>query len=199
MGKKMAQRRPWFLWIGGACFLVGSLVAGSVGLASSAGPPNQSVTANQGTGTGSGGAWKVDGSGVTQPVSGTVGVTGTVGIDPSQNAVTSGDVTSTVTTGTQLVSPGQYLPFGSFNVSAYKDVRVVVSCGLCTGASSLTVFGGDGLEQLGTTNFVPDPYIELGSEASLEFEVPGDLLAIGIHDGDINQDNFVYTVYGRTN
>jgi hypothetical protein len=199
MRKKMAQRRPWFLWIGGACFLVGSLVAGSVGLASSAGPPNQTVTSNQGTGTGSGGAWKVDGSGVTQPVSGTVGVTGTVGIDPSHNAVTSGDVTSIVATGSQLVSPGQFLPFGSINVSAYKEVRVVVSCTFCTSASSLTILGGDGAEQLGTTSFVPDPFIELGSEASLEFDVPGTVIALGIHDGDINEDNFVYNVYGRTN
>jgi hypothetical protein len=104
MRKKMAQRRPWFLWIGGACFLVGSLVAGSVGFAASAGAPNFTanqgsagssswpVTASQGTGTGSGGAWKVDGSGVTQPVSGTVGVsnlpaTQNVSIDPSHNSV----------------------------------------------------------------------------------------------------------------
>jgi len=68
-----AYTRPWFLWIGGACFLVGSLVAGSVGLASSAPTPGAAtITANQGQAGAS--AWKVDGSGVTQPVSGTVGL-----------------------------------------------------------------------------------------------------------------------------
>ena len=113
MKKIQHVRRGWFLWIGGACFLVGSLVAGSYGLAApAAGGPSVSgtivanqgtpgtsswpVSASQGTGTGSGGAWKVDGSGVTQPVSGTVGVnnlpatqnvSGTVGIDPSHNSV----------------------------------------------------------------------------------------------------------------
>jgi hypothetical protein len=105
MRKKMAQRRPWFLWIGGACVLVGSLVAGSISLASSAapGPTVQgTVTANQGTPGSSSwpvsasqsGTWQqeiTDGTNVlgtsdhpvrtdptgttTQPVSGNVGIT----------------------------------------------------------------------------------------------------------------------------
>jgi hypothetical protein len=106
MKKKMAQlhRRPWFLWIGGACFLVGSLVAGSVSLASSAasGPSvSGTVIANQGTAGSSSwpvsasqsGTWQqeiTDGTNVlgtptnplrtdptgttTQPVSGSVGL-----------------------------------------------------------------------------------------------------------------------------
>jgi hypothetical protein len=108
MRKKMAQRRPWFLWIGGACFLVGSLVAGSVSLASSAapGPTVQgTVTANQGTPGSSSwpvsasqsGTWQqeiTDGTNVlgtptnplrtdptgttTQPVSGNVGISGSL-------------------------------------------------------------------------------------------------------------------------
>jgi hypothetical protein len=62
------------------------------------------VTASQGTGAGSGGAWKVDGSGVTQPVSGSVGVnnlpatqnvSGTVGIDPSHNSVSVNNLPAT--------------------------------------------------------------------------------------------------------
>jgi hypothetical protein len=57
MKKKMMAhlRHEWFLWIGGACFLVGSLVAGSVGLASSAttgttttGTTTMGPTVNQG-------------------------------------------------------------------------------------------------------------------------------------------------------
>jgi hypothetical protein len=69
MKKKMAQihRRPWFLWIGGACFLVGSILFSTIGLASSAGPPNQTVTANQGSAGGS--PW---------PVSGNVGISGSL-------------------------------------------------------------------------------------------------------------------------
>ena len=105
MKKKLTKtyRRPWFLWIGGACFLVGSLVAGSVGLASSAPGPTVSgtVTANQGTpgssswpvSSSQSGTWQqeiTDGTNVigtptnplrtdptgstTQPVSGTVGL-----------------------------------------------------------------------------------------------------------------------------
>jgi hypothetical protein len=115
--KKMARlhRRPWFLWIGGACFLAGSLIAGSFSLVSATAPPtvvsqgsagtsSWPVTASEGTGTGSGGAWKVDGSGVTQPVSGSVGVnnlpatqnvSGTVGIDPSHNSVSVNNLPAT--------------------------------------------------------------------------------------------------------
>ena len=96
--------RGLFLWIGGACFLAGSLVAGSFGLASSAaGGPTVSgtVVANQGTPGSSSwpvaatqsGTWQqeiTDGTNVlgtsthpvrtdptgstTQPVSGTVGL-----------------------------------------------------------------------------------------------------------------------------
>jgi hypothetical protein len=47
--RAQTHRRPWFLWIGGACFLVGSILFSTIGFASSAGPPNQTVTANQGT------------------------------------------------------------------------------------------------------------------------------------------------------
>jgi hypothetical protein len=47
--RAQTHRRPWFLWIGGACFLVGSILFSAIGFASSAGPPNQTVTANQGT------------------------------------------------------------------------------------------------------------------------------------------------------
>jgi hypothetical protein len=104
--KRITKRRRggWFLWIGGACFLAGSLVAGSFGLASSAspGPTVQgTVTANQGTPGSSSwplsasqsGTWQqeiTDGTNVlgtpsnplrtdptgttTQPVSGTVGL-----------------------------------------------------------------------------------------------------------------------------
>jgi hypothetical protein len=54
--KMMAHlRHGWFLWIGGACFLMGSLVAGSVGLASPAttgttttGTTTMGPTVNQG-------------------------------------------------------------------------------------------------------------------------------------------------------
>ena len=101
--KKMAQlhRRPWFLWIGGACFLVGSLVAGSFSLASAGPTVSGTVVANQGTSGSSSwpvtasqsGKWQqeiTDGTNVlgtpsnplrtdptgttTQPVSGTIGL-----------------------------------------------------------------------------------------------------------------------------
>lgn len=51
MKKKMAQlhSRPWFFWIGGACFFVGSLVAGSFSLASAGPTVSGTVVANQGT------------------------------------------------------------------------------------------------------------------------------------------------------
>ena len=57
--KKRAANRAWFLWIGGACFLVGSLVAGSVGLASSA--TTAGPTVNQGAPGSS--PWPVSASG----------------------------------------------------------------------------------------------------------------------------------------
>lgn len=77
------------MWVGGAAVFVGSVVFGTFGPAS-ASPSTQTVVANQGTGGSS--AWKVDGSGVTQPVSGTVNIgnlpnplsiTGTVGATQS--------------------------------------------------------------------------------------------------------------------
>lgn len=84
----LLRTRPSILWFGGFALFVGSIVFSTVTLAGSA-PPNAPVranqgaagtdswpvTASQGAGTGSGGSWKVDGSGVTQPVSGSVGVT----------------------------------------------------------------------------------------------------------------------------
>ena len=60
------------LWIGGLGVLAGSLLFSTSGSAS-ASAPSPTLTANQGS-PGTQGAWKVDGSGVTQPVSGTVGV-----------------------------------------------------------------------------------------------------------------------------
>src|SRR5579871_3008256 len=54
--KQAHLHHGWFLWVGGACFLAGSLLAGSYGLApSAAGGPTVSgtVTANQGTAGGS--------------------------------------------------------------------------------------------------------------------------------------------------
>jgi hypothetical protein len=183
MGKKMAQRRPWFLWIGGASFLVGSLVAGSVSLAASAGAPtftaNQGsagnspwpVTASQGTGPGSGGAWKVDGSGVTQPVSGTVGidqttsgangvtvknlpssqtVNGSVGLDPKNNtvkldpanaAVTSGDVTTVLKDVPFVISAGDSVSTGSLDTTGAKTIRVDIVCSNPSSAATWTVTG----------------------------------------------------------
>jgi hypothetical protein len=148
MKKKMERgRRGWFLWIGGACFLVGSLVAGSVGLASSAGPPiSGPVTANQGAPGIS--PWPVSGNvGVnnfpqTQQVSGTVGidqtttgangvtvknfpsnqtVNGTVGIDPNNNTVKLDPSSqATVTSGDQTTrkfTSSVTVPAGSTNLS----------------------------------------------------------------------------------
>jgi hypothetical protein len=69
MKKRMMTqlRHGWFFWIGGACFLVGSLVAGSVGIASSAtsgSPPVNPLagpTVNQGAAGSS--PWPVTASG----------------------------------------------------------------------------------------------------------------------------------------
>jgi hypothetical protein len=123
MKKKMAQRRPWFLWIGGACFLVGSIVAGSIGLAASAAPSGPTVdqgapgTSPWPVSAAQSGTWQqeiTDGTHVlgtstnplrtdptgttTQPVSGTVTVAA-----PSETA---GDTTCTVPNGSNFCNTG---------------------------------------------------------------------------------------------
>jgi hypothetical protein len=58
-----------------AGMIIGGITLGGVATASSGPTISGTVVAAQGTGMGVGGAWKVDGSGVTQPVSGTVSAT----------------------------------------------------------------------------------------------------------------------------
>lgn len=67
----MSRKVPWIVSVVAFCILGGALGVSSIGLVS-ASTGNPTMTANQGaSGTQ---AWKVDGSGVTQPVSGSVGV-----------------------------------------------------------------------------------------------------------------------------
>lgn len=64
--KVVHLRHGWFFWIGGACFQVGSLVAGSYGVASSStSGPTVSGTVNANQGAPGTAAW---------PVSGNVGI-----------------------------------------------------------------------------------------------------------------------------
>ena len=148
--KKIGQaaRRSWFLWIGGLCFLVGSLVAGSYSLASAgpavsgtvtadqgaAGRSSWNVTASQGSGTGSSGAWKVDGSGVTQPVSGTVGLNpgSSVGVSGSLPAGTNniGNV------GVSGALPAGTNNIGTVNVATPTPLTGHVACTVADGTRS---------------------------------------------------------------
>ena len=167
----MSRKVPLIVSLAALCFLGGALAVSSVGTVS-AGNGNPTMTANQGaSGTQ---AWKVDGSGVTQPVSGSVGVTnfpstqavsgtvnvgnlpstqavsGTVNVGnfPAQQPAVSGDKTSVVAgQGVAALPPNSWSSFTLWpptDVSAYKHVRVVASCASCTGASRLAVVGGDG-------------------------------------------------------
>jgi hypothetical protein len=148
MMKKLtrAYKRPWFLWIGGACFLVGSLVFSMVGV-SSAGPQPSTVTANQGQGGSS--AWKVDGSGVTQPVSGTVGIDSnknTVKLDPSSAAtVTSGDQTTAPVDRGMVVPAGGAITTDAIDTTAFKTIRVNIACLVVTSQVSWTITGDGGI------------------------------------------------------
>jgi hypothetical protein len=172
----MSHKVPWIVSVVAFCFLGGALGVSSIGLVS-AGTGNPTMTANQGaSGTQ---AWKVDGSGVTQPVSGSVGVnnfpatqsvSGTVDIGnlpstqavsgtvdvgnfPAQQPVISADETSVITSqGLALLPPGSWSSFTLWpltDVSAYKDVRVVATCASCTSASTLAVLGGRSSSSMG--------------------------------------------------
>jgi hypothetical protein len=85
----MLRRSHWALSIGGAGFLVGSLVVGSVGLAS-AGPPIQTVTANQGAAGTS--PW---------PITGNVGVTGS--LPSGSNTIGNVGVTGSLPSGSNTI------------------------------------------------------------------------------------------------
>ena len=164
MKKKMERvRNGWFLWIGGACFLAGSLVAGSYGLAASAasGPTvSGTVTANQGTPGSSNwpvsasqsGTWKqeiTDGSNVlgtptnplrtdptgttTQPVS------GTVGLSAGSNNVGNVGISGPLPAGTNNI--------GTVQVASPSPALGSAGCGVpdsdtvCTGDTGLDAAG----------------------------------------------------------
>ena len=69
------MKRSSVLIAAAAGMILGGITLGGVATATTGPTISGTVIASQGTGTGAGGAWKVDGSAVTQPVSGTVNVT----------------------------------------------------------------------------------------------------------------------------
>jgi len=69
------MKRSSVLIAAAAGMIIGGITLGGVATATTGPTISGTVIANQGTGAGAGGAWKVDGSGVTQPVSGSVAVT----------------------------------------------------------------------------------------------------------------------------
>jgi len=150
MKSKIAHlHRGVFLWIGGASFLAGSLVAGSFGLASSAPPGptvNGTVTANQGTpGTANwpvsaaqSGPWLqeiTDGANVlgtsTHPVrtdptgSTTQPVSGTVGLGAGSNDVGNVGISGSLPAGTNDI--------GTVHVAAPTPTIGSVNCGVADG------------------------------------------------------------------
>ena len=209
----MSRKVPLIVSVVALCFLGGALGVSSIGLVS-AGNGNPTMTANQGApGTQ---AWLVDGSGVTQPVSGSVGVTnfpstqavsGTVNVGnfPAQQPAVSGDKTSVVAgQGVAALPPNSWSSFTLWpptDVSAYKHVRVVASCASCTGASRLAVVGGDGssvMAQLGATSFTTLGYTS-GATATLEFDSPGTKLLVEIFNGEATNLIAVWDIIGRSN
>jgi hypothetical protein len=151
MKSKLAHlHRGLFLWIGGACFLAGSLVAGSYGLASSAAPgPTVSgtVIANQGTpGTANwpvsatqSGTWLqeiTDGANVlgtlghplrTDPTGSTTQpVSGTVGLGAGSNDVGNVGISGSLPAGTNDI--------GTVHVAAPSPIMGSVNCGVADGA-----------------------------------------------------------------
>ena len=213
MKKNVAQRRPWFLWIGGACFLVGSLVAGSVGLASSAapGPTVQgTVTADQGkpgssswpVSASQSGTWQqeiTDGTNVlgtpsnplrtdptgttTQPVS------GTVGLDAGSNDIGNVGISGSLPAGTNDI--------GTVHVASQSPTIGEAECSVpdsdtqCAGDSGLTT---------GVLNTVSaDCWVKQGQHLFAEFSVVASQFMIPLTfqmtlSGKINYDVYVGTV-----
>jgi hypothetical protein len=205
MRKKMAQRRPWFLWIGGACFLVGSLVAGSVSLASSAtnGPTvSGTVTANQGTPGSS--AWPVSAS---QSGSWDVGVSGSlpagsnnighVNVDslPPVEGVTRNLAASN---GSTDIAAGGSITTTALDTSAYQSIRVYVLClptnpGDC---NDVTAFVS---AVVGEQNMLLDSFTQSdGATTTRVEEVPGTSTAIVIENNSADDVAVEYAVFGRT-
>jgi hypothetical protein len=131
MKKKVGVHRGWFLWISGGCFLIGSLVVGSVA-AASAGPPAQTV--NQGSPGAS--PWPVSGTvGIdptsnqvnatisnfptAQTVNGTVAVSGTVQTGATSEIITTDQVSIPSLDAKDLVT--------KVDATAYKEVTVYLS------------------------------------------------------------------------
>lgn len=175
------RRRPGLigagvLWIGGLGVLVGSLLFSTSGSASatSPSPPSPTFTANQGS-PGTQGAWKVDGSGVTQPVSGTVGVNNF----PATQAVTGG--VNAAQSGTWNVGLSGSLPSGTNDIGTVHVASPTLDSGysLCqvpTGAiscqTSSGVPGGKILKTLSVLCQVPNPGHRVTASSSLGIAVP---------------------------
>lgn len=141
-------RHGWFFWIGGACFLAGSLVAGSFGLASASSGPTVggTVTANQGTAGSSSwpvsasqsGTWQqelTDGTNVlgtsshpvrTDPTgTSTQPVSGSVGLSAGSNDIGNVGISGSLPTGSNDI--------GTVNVAAPTRLIGDVSCTVADG------------------------------------------------------------------
>jgi hypothetical protein len=152
------------------------------------------VTASQGTGTGTGGAWKVDGSAVTQPVSGTVGIDpshNTVKLDPSSTAtVTSGDQTTEQSVPV-VVPPLGRNATGSIATAAFKTVRVNIIC------TDLTPLVGWALDADGVAVLASGDCSHFNFTQS--FDVPGLSLTVNFANGDTTDHTVTVIVDGRSN
>jgi hypothetical protein len=199
MKKKMMEhfRHGWFLWIGGACFLVGSLVAGSVGLASSATTGTSTIgpTVNQGApGTS---AW---------PVSGTVGVdpnNNTVKLDPSHATVTSGDTTTMLYTNTLInVGAGHGFTTPLIDTSTAKTVRVYISCGTFDPNMTWSIDGQNGFASADSAFNLANGQCAHGGTTET-FEVPGTQMTVTFNNIDFqnpgNTPTVTIDVLGRSN
>jgi hypothetical protein len=124
----MTNRQKWFVLV---CFLFGLTIIPLIGQLNQSGGPGSTVTANQGGtwtvqpgNTANTTAWKVDGSAVTQPISGNVGQSGTWTVQPGNTANTTawkvdGSAVTQPVSGTVSVNA---LPAGSNLIGSVYEV-----------------------------------------------------------------------------
>lgn len=227
------RRRAWPLWFGGFCFLVLSLVVGSLRLAGAA-PSNATVCVSNGgatcanpvvvAGTTSGGAvpvkldqtgtnntvsqgsagtsaWKVDGTGGTFPVTGSVQVAGrTVAIAKGSN------VPLSMSEPPIDIGHGSSYEIGNtgvLNVSSFRDVKLTIWCYDQTNPNSDVSQCSRGEV---TVNNQDDPgynieyfNLPIDGTTSKTYEMPGTAMAISVNSGPTFDSLFIwYVLVGRT-
>lgn len=162
--------------------LAGTLtVGGSVSVSNfpATQPVSGTVTANQGTAGSS--AWKVDGSGVTQPISGSVSVSNFPATQPVSGTITSNQGTANATPwneniaqwGGSVVTLGQNVSASSVPVVLASDQTVSVSSGLPPNAAQET--GGNlasASQKLNSIqNITQNTLIQLLSDIRMELRI----------------------------